>query len=180
MLFLKENGKSRLAKFGAERCNFESNFPVDKMGTATRRCGTRSSASPCDAHRSRSSPSIAARRSGSTISTEVGSCREQGLHPTRTCPSTSSGNHPAALKNALQRGLSAGGRLIPNSLGPPSAATPLSDGARPRKSGSHQTLRWRRQSRANSSLFANSLLAGKIQGISLDWACPLRFTALKQ
>jgi len=36
--------------FGADRCNFESNFPVDKMGTATRRCGARSCASPPDAH----------------------------------------------------------------------------------------------------------------------------------
>src|SRR3984893_15804168 len=31
--------------------------------------------------------------------------------------------------------------------------------------GSHKTLRWRRQSRANPSLKPNSLLAGKIQGI---------------
>ena len=35
---------------------------------------------------------------------------------------------------------------------------------------SSQTLRWRRQSRANSSLKPNSLLAGKIQGILFVWA----------
>src|SRR5206468_9699698 len=33
-------------------------------------------------------------------------------------------------------------------------------GPRPRKSGSHQTPRWRRQSRANPSLAPNSLLHG--------------------
>ena len=38
----------------------------------TRRCGTRSSASPPDAHRPRSLPSIAARLSGSIASTEAG------------------------------------------------------------------------------------------------------------
>src|SRR5580704_5489407 len=47
--------------------------PWTRWGPATRLCGTRSSASLRDAHRSRSSPSIAARRSGSTISTAVGS-----------------------------------------------------------------------------------------------------------
>jgi hypothetical protein len=35
-----------------------------------------------------------------------------------------------------------------------------------RKSGSQQTFRWRGQSRANPSLKPNSLLAGKMQGIS--------------
>src|SRR5271167_3128038 len=44
--------------------------PWTRWGPATRRCGTRSSASPPDAHKPRSSPSIAARRSGSTNSTE--------------------------------------------------------------------------------------------------------------
>src|SRR5215469_307993 len=43
----------------------------------TRRCGTPSSASPPDAHRPRSLPSIAARRSGSTA------CSEAGAHPSR-------------------------------------------------------------------------------------------------
>jgi hypothetical protein len=47
--------------------------PWARWGPATRRCGTRSSASPPDAHRPKSSPSIAARRSASTISTEAGS-----------------------------------------------------------------------------------------------------------
>jgi hypothetical protein len=36
--------------------------------------------------------------------------------------------------------------------------------------GVHLTLRWRRQSSANSSLKPNSLLAGKIQGILFVWA----------
>ena len=42
--------------------------------------------------------------------------------------------------------------------------------AKERKSGSHWTLCWRRQSRANPSLKPNSLLAGKIQGILFVWA----------
>src|SRR5882672_6505179 len=48
-------------------------------------------------------------------------------------------------------------------------------GLRPRKSGSHRTPRWRRQSGANSSLGGpNSLLAGKIQGISSTLASVAR------
>jgi hypothetical protein len=47
--------------------------PWTRWGPAMRRCGTRSSASPPDAHRPRSSLSTAAQRSGSTISTEAGS-----------------------------------------------------------------------------------------------------------
>src|SRR3954451_8301728 len=50
--------------------------PWTRWGPATLRCGTRSSASPLDAHTPRSSPSIAARRSGSTISTEAGGIAE--------------------------------------------------------------------------------------------------------
>jgi hypothetical protein len=38
----------------------------------------------------------------------------------------------------------------------------------PREAGSHVTLRWRRQSRANPSLKPNSLLCGKIQRIFTD------------
>jgi len=41
---------------------------------------------------------------------------------------------------------------------------------------SSQTRRWRRQSRANSSLKANSLLAGKIQGTSSILASGVRIT----
>jgi len=44
------------------------------------------------------------------------------------------------------------------------------------ETGSHMTLRWRRQSRANSSLKANSLLAGKIQGTSSILASGVRIT----
>ena len=51
----------------------------------------------------------------------------------------------------------------------PIAETEASGMAR-RKSGSHRTQHWRRQSRANSSLKPNSLLAGKIQGIFFVWA----------
>jgi hypothetical protein len=40
----------------------------------------------------------------------------------------------------------------------------------PIQRGSHLTPRWRRQSRANSSLKLNSLLAGKIQAILFVWA----------
>ena len=50
--------------------------PWTRWGPATLRCGTRSSASPPDAHTPRSSPCIAARRSGSTISTEAGGIAE--------------------------------------------------------------------------------------------------------
>jgi L-fuconolactonase len=39
--------------FGANRCMFESNFPVDKGASAIRRCGTRSSASPLARRRRR-------------------------------------------------------------------------------------------------------------------------------
>ena len=46
-------------------------------------------------------------------------------------------------------------------------------------SGSHVTRRWRRQSRANSSLKANSLLAGKIQGTSSILASGVRITGSK-
>ena len=50
--------------------------PWTRWGPATLRCGTRSSASAPDAHTPRSSPSIAARRSRSTISTEAGGIAE--------------------------------------------------------------------------------------------------------
>jgi len=43
---------------------------------------------------------------------------------------------------------------------------PRCTGALIEEPGSHMTPRWRGQSRANSSLSQNSLLAGKIQGIS--------------
>ena len=42
-----------------------------------------------------------------------------------------------------------------------------------------QTLRWRRESRANPSLFANSLLAANLQGISLDSATLWHFRCPK-
>jgi len=46
--------------------------------------------------------------------------------------------------------------------------SPMTSKAAVAKLGSHWTLRWRGQSRANSSQLKNSLLAGKIQGISFD------------
>ena len=57
--------------------------------------------------------------------------------------------------------------LLLTSQGPALAKSPtVIDGICPRKPGSHPTPRWRRQSRANRSLNPNSLLAGKMQGIS--------------
>jgi hypothetical protein len=53
------------------------------------------------------------------------------------------------------------------------------DGIRPRKSGSHQTHRWRKQSRANSSLPGPiPCYTGKIQGISLVLASGTRIGRL--
>jgi hypothetical protein len=46
--------------------------------------------------------------------------------------------------------------------------------------GSLVTHRWRGESRANSSLFANSLLAANLQGISLDSASPSHFRGRKR
>jgi hypothetical protein len=60
--------------FGAERCTFESNFPVDKMGTGYATLWN--AFKRITAHTPRSSPSIAARRSGFTISTEAGGIAE--------------------------------------------------------------------------------------------------------
>ena len=54
-------------------------FRSTRWAPATRYCGTRSSASPRDALRARSSPFTAARRSGSTTSTEAGRIAEPHL-----------------------------------------------------------------------------------------------------
>src|SRR5205823_8821476 len=55
---------------------FREQFPRGQDGDRLRYAVERSSASPPDAHTPRSSPSIAARRSGSTISTEAGGIAE--------------------------------------------------------------------------------------------------------
>ena len=62
--------------FGAERCNFESNFPVDKMGTGYATLWNAFKRIAADAHTPKSLPSTAARRSGCTISTEAGGIAE--------------------------------------------------------------------------------------------------------
>jgi hypothetical protein len=53
--------------------------------------------------------------------------------------------------------------------------------SRHRKSGSHKTRRWRRQSRANPSLFGNfPCWHAHLQGISLDSASPWHFRGGKR
>ena len=56
--------------FGATRCTYESNFPVEKMGIGWRPCGTRSSSPPRAPPRRRSSRCSAARPGECTGSTE--------------------------------------------------------------------------------------------------------------
>src|SRR5580692_7466876 len=63
-----------IALFGADRCNFESNFPVDKMGTgyATLWNAFKRITTVLDVLRAKSSPSTAGQPSGSTASIEAG------------------------------------------------------------------------------------------------------------
>ena len=58
--------------FGADRCMFESNFPVEKMGTSWRRYGTRSNASPPAPPTARKKRCSTARRGGCIACNETG------------------------------------------------------------------------------------------------------------
>jgi amidohydrolase family protein len=61
--------------FGPDRCMFESNFPVDKMGAATDRCGTHSSESRRALLSTRRWRCSAAPRDGPIVSDVTGRAR---------------------------------------------------------------------------------------------------------